>query len=46
MLQDFKVGKQYKIDHKVGNGSFGEIYQGLDLVTKELVAVKLEPLAT
>lgn len=27
---------------KIGGGGFGEIYEGLDLVSKELVALKLE----
>jgi len=27
---------------KVGGGGFGEIYEGLDTVTKEAVALKLE----
>ena len=27
---------------KIGGGGFGEIYEGVDLVTKELVALKLE----
>ncbi len=27
---------------KVGGGGFGEIYEGLDLVSKESVALKLE----
>ena len=27
---------------KIGGGGFGEIYEGRDLVTKELVALKLE----
>lgn len=27
---------------KIGGGGFGEIYEGLDLVTKELIALKVE----
>lgn len=27
---------------KIGGGGFGEIYEGIDLVTRELVALKLE----
>lgn len=27
---------------KIGGGGFGEIYEGVDLVTRELVALKLE----
>ena len=27
---------------KIGGGGFGEIYEGIDLVTKEQVALKLE----
>ena len=27
---------------KIGGGGFGEIYEGLDMVTKESIALKLE----
>lgn len=27
---------------KIGGGGFGEIYEGVDLITKESVALKLE----
>ncbi|XP_013793954.1 rho-associated protein kinase 1-like [Limulus polyphemus] len=36
------VKERWKVVKKIGGGGFGEIYEGLDLVTKELVAIKLE----
>ncbi|KAG8192276.1 hypothetical protein JTE90_002102 [Oedothorax gibbosus] len=36
------VKERWKVVKKIGGGGFGEIYEGLDLVTKELVALKLE----
>jgi serine/threonine protein kinase len=43
---EFKVGKIYKMNKKIGNGAFGEIYEGQNLNTKEIIAIKLEPVAT
>ena len=39
---DIRVANQYKLVKKIGSGSFGKIYEGLDLMTNEKVAVKLE----
>ncbi|XP_022248897.1 tau-tubulin kinase homolog Asator-like [Limulus polyphemus] len=36
------VKERWKVVKKIGGGGFGEIYEGLDLVNKELVAMKLE----
>ena len=36
------VKERWKVAKKIGGGGFGEIYEGVDLVTKELVALKLE----
>ncbi|UYV70533.1 TTBK2 [Cordylochernes scorpioides] len=36
------VKERWKVVRKIGGGGFGEIYEGLDTVTKELVALKLE----
>lgn len=36
------VKERWKVLKKIGGGGFGEIYEGLDLVTKESVALKLE----
>ncbi|KAF0310735.1 Tau-tubulin kinase Asator [Amphibalanus amphitrite] len=36
------VKERWKVVKKIGGGGFGEIYEGLDLVTKEHVALKLE----
>ncbi|KAJ8683701.1 hypothetical protein QAD02_019493 [Eretmocerus hayati] len=36
------VKERWKILKKIGGGGFGEIYEGLDLVTQEQVALKLE----
>jgi tau tubulin kinase len=36
------VKERWKVTRKIGGGGFGEIYEGIDLVTKENVALKLE----
>eukprot|EP00093_Oithona_nana_P010896 10896.XXX_151399_152479_1 [CDS] Oithona nana genome sequencing. len=36
------VKERWKVTKKIGGGGFGEIYEGIDLVTKEPVALKLE----
>ncbi|KAK8770762.1 hypothetical protein V5799_012772 [Amblyomma americanum] len=36
------VKERWKVMKKIGGGGFGEIYEGLDLMSKELVALKLE----
>lgn len=36
------VKERWKVTRKIGGGGFGEIYEGIDLVTKESVALKLE----
>ncbi|KAI8876386.1 binary complex of casein kinase-1 with Cki7 [Backusella circina FSU 941] len=37
------VGSHYKIDKKIGEGSFGIIYKGMDLLSKQQIAIKFEP---
>lgn len=34
--------KKFQVVKKIGGGGFGEIYEGLDLVTQEQVALKVE----
>ncbi|KAK6633702.1 hypothetical protein RUM44_004309 [Polyplax serrata] len=36
------VKERWKVVRKIGGGGFGEIYEGLDLLTKEQVALKVE----
>lgn len=36
------VKERWKVIKKIGGGGFGEIYEGLDLVSKEQVALKVE----
>ncbi|CAN8267739.1 unnamed protein product [Cochlearia groenlandica] len=40
---DRVVGGKYKLGRKLGSGSFGEIFLGVNVQTGEEVAVKLEP---
>eukprot|EP00826_Nyctotherus_ovalis_P010852 TRINITY_DN12835_c0_g1_i2.p1 TRINITY_DN12835_c0_g1~~TRINITY_DN12835_c0_g1_i2.p1 ORF type:complete len:377 (-),score=65.36 TRINITY_DN12835_c0_g1_i2:41-1171(-) len=40
---DLTIAGTYKLLKKLGSGSFGEVYKAMDLKTKTLVAVKLEP---
>ncbi|CAH3124061.1 unnamed protein product [Porites evermanni] len=39
---EFIVGGKYKLLRKIGSGSFGDIYQGINITNCEEVAVKLE----
>uniref|UniRef100_A0A6B0VB64 non-specific serine/threonine protein kinase n=1 Tax=Ixodes ricinus TaxID=34613 RepID=A0A6B0VB64_IXORI len=39
---EFVVGGKYKLVRKVGSGSFGDIYLGINMANGEEVAVKLE----
>ncbi|XP_052822313.1 casein kinase I-like [Octopus bimaculoides] len=40
---DFFVGGKYRLLRKIGSGSFGDIYLGINITNGEEVAVKLEP---
>ena len=39
---DLRVGRKYRIGRKIGSGSFGDIYLGTNIISGELVAIKLE----
>eukprot|EP00761_Pharyngomonas_kirbyi_P007512 gb/GECH01007522.1/.p1 GENE.gb/GECH01007522.1/~~gb/GECH01007522.1/.p1 ORF type:complete len:398 (+),score=77.56 gb/GECH01007522.1/:1-1194(+) len=43
---ELRVGKKYRLDKRIGQGSFGEIWQGTNIHNGQLVAIKLEPLRT
>lgn len=38
------IGNKYKLIEKIGEGAFGSIYKGENIRTKELVAIKVEPI--
>jgi serine/threonine protein kinase len=38
------IANKYRLLEKIGSGSFGEIYKGVNIRTKELVAIKVEPI--
>ncbi|CAH9073756.1 unnamed protein product [Cuscuta europaea] len=40
------IGDKFKIMRKIGSGSFGELYLGVNLQNGEEVAIKLEPVRT
>jgi serine/threonine protein kinase len=42
-LMDLKVGSSWALQQRIGAGAFGEIYSGEHIITKEEVAIKLEP---
>ncbi|EOA16599.1 hypothetical protein CARUB_v10004767mg [Capsella rubella] len=43
---DRLIAAKFKLGRKLGSGSFGELYLGINLQTGEEVAVKLEPVKT
>ena len=43
---ELRVGKRYRLGRKIGSGSFGDIYLGVDIPTGEEVAIKLESVKT
>ena len=47
-FREVYIGNQYKIliNKKLGSGSFGDIYLGINLKTKEEIAIKLELVET
>ena len=40
------INKKYILLHKIGSGSFGDIYKGQNVRTKEYVAIKTEPIVS
>lgn len=38
---EIRVGGRYRLGKKVGAGSFGEIYEGIDIFSGAEVAIKL-----
>ncbi|KAL7585909.1 hypothetical protein Lser_V15G41841 [Lactuca serriola] len=43
---DHVVGGKFKIGRKIGSGSFGELYLGVNISSGEEIAIKLEPVKT
>jgi casein kinase 1 epsilon len=43
---DLVIGGKFKLGRKIGSGSFGELYLGINVQTGEEVAVKLESVKT
>jgi len=41
-VSNFIVGDRFRLIRKLGSGSFGDIYQAINITSKEEVAVKLE----
>ncbi len=46
ITSDIRIGKKYRLDQKIGSGSFGDIYLGTNVSTNEEVAIKLERLVS
>jgi serine/threonine protein kinase len=38
---EIRIAHRFKLVKKIGSGAFGQIFEGVDLVTQETVAVKL-----
>ena len=45
-MQDSRIAGRYQIGKKIGSGSFGEIFLGVDIQTRQEVAVKAEKINT
>lgn len=43
---EIRINKIYKLQKKIGSGSFGDIYQVINTKTNEILAVKLEAIDT
>ena len=43
---DHVIGGKFKLGRKIGSGSFGELYLGVNVQSGEEVAVKLESVKT
>lgn len=43
---DLRVGGKWRLGRRIGAGSFGDIYIGINIHTNEEVAVKLESVKT
>eukprot|EP00250_Pteridium_aquilinum_P011589 c20176_g1_i2 orf=1195-1446(+) len=41
-----RVGNKYRLGRKIGSGSFGEIYIGVNVQSNEEVGIKLESVKT
>lgn len=39
---EFLIGSKYRLVRKIGSGSFGDIYLGINITNGEEVAIKLE----
>lgn len=39
---NFLIANKWQLEHKLGSGSFGDVYRAFTIQTKECVAVKLE----
>ena len=40
------IGDRYKMIQVIGSGSFGEVFEGIDLISNIRVAIKLEPIGS
>ncbi|RDL40263.1 CK1 protein kinase, variant [Venustampulla echinocandica] len=39
---DIQIKNKYRVERKIGEGGFGEVYSGIDLNTDEEIAIKLQ----
>ncbi|ODQ64278.1 kinase-like protein, partial [Nadsonia fulvescens var. elongata DSM 6958] len=42
LQNDFRIANKYQIRRKIGSGSFGDIYLGVNIISGEEVGIKLE----
>jgi len=43
---ELRIGGKYRLGRKIGSGSFGDIYLGVNIATNEEVGIKMESLRT
>ena len=46
MSVEYRIASKFRVGKRIGQGAFGEIYGGINILTKDYVAIKMEPVST